>query len=150
MCLCGFLIFIPYDSTYSSVYSALRGIALKNKPLCNGAVPFLMRFITSHLRHLKRLISRHLRPGEIGCSRAAEFGAGNAPWRMAGERLSGPLNGLHFRSTPRTAGSNYDGIKITCSWVVSSKQQFRDPLLSSINESLKMHLCRRTAPASQL
>lgn len=36
-----------------------------------------MRFITSHLRHLKRLISWHLRSGEIDCSRAAEFEPGN-------------------------------------------------------------------------
>lgn len=79
--------------------------------------------------------------GLIDCSRAAEFEPGNVWRRAMGARLSGSLNGLCFRSTPRAAESNYDGIKITCSWVVSSKQQFRDPLLSSINESLKMHLC---------
>lgn len=78
----------------------------------------------------------------IDCSRAAESEPGNVWQRAMGERLSGSLNGLYFRSTPRAAESNYDGIKITCSWVASSKQQFRDPLLSSINESLKMHLCR--------
>lgn len=60
---------------------------------------------------------------------------------LTGKQLSGPLNGLHFPSTLSTAGSNHDGIKITCGRIASSKQQLRDPLHSSWNESLKMHLC---------
>lgn len=115
---------------------------LTKKPCVNSTVTFLMHFSTSHLRHFKSLFFLTPEIGVIDCSRAAESEPGNVWRRAMGERLSGSLNGLYFRSTPRAAESNYDGIKITCSWVASSKQQFRDPLLSSINESLKMHLCR--------
>lgn len=90
-----------------------------------------------------RLISTHwhLRLDEIYCSCAVKFESGNVSWRLTGKQLSGPLNGLHFPSTLSTAGSNHEGIKITCGRIVSSKQQLRDPLHSSQNESLKMHLC---------
>lgn len=89
------------------------------------------------------LISTDWRLGldEIYCSHAVKFESGNVSRRLTGKQLSGPLNGLHFPSTLSTAGSNHEGIKITCGRIVSSKQQLRDPLHSSRNESLKMHLC---------
>lgn len=71
---------------------------------------------------------------------AVKFESGNVSWHLKGKQLSGPLNGLHFPSTRSAAGSNHDGIKITCGRIVSSKQQLRDPSHSSWNESLKMHL----------
>lgn len=82
----------------------------------------------------------HLRLDEIYCSRAVKFESGNVSRHLTGKQLSGPLNGLHFPSTLSAAGSNHDGIKITCGRIVSSKQQLREPLHSSWNESLKMHL----------
>lgn len=94
-----------------------------------------------HLHHFMRLISWHLRLVEIYCSLAVKFEPGNVSWCLTGKQLSGPLNGLHFPSTLSAARSNHDGIKITCGRVPSSKQQLRDPLHSSWNESLKMHLC---------
>lgn len=127
------------------------GILLKIN-LCTTLQEFLMHFraIIHHLHHFKHLISWHLRLGEIYCSQAVKFEPGNISWSLTEEHLSGPLNGLYFPSTLSAAGSNHDGIKITCGRVASSKQQLRDPLHSSINESLKSTCAMKTAPASQL
>lgn len=90
----------------------------------------------SHLQLLTLEIGPDLlRP----CSRVWTWKRFHGAWQENSSQ--DPFNGLHFPSTLSAAGSNHDGIKITCGRPASSKQQLRDPLHSSRNESLKMHLC---------
>lgn len=139
-----FLMFLPSHFTFLKLKLFFRDPIKIN--LDTTLQILLLRCRTYKIQHLHLFMCLmstgwHLRLDEIYCSRAVKFESGNVSWRLTGKQLSGPLNGLHFPSTLSTAGSNHEGIKITCGRIVSSKQQLRDPLHSSWNESLKMHLC---------